>query len=126
MDIDPELPLTLLDQRESGKKLALITNSEWGYTKCMMSNVFDRFLPQGLTWRDLFDVILVNARKPSFFTHSMPLCEIVTEDGLMRERMKLKLGRCLSPRSAPNAMPWKCGPSWVERNRPRRLCLKSG
>jgi hypothetical protein len=41
-----------------------------------MSNVFNQFLPHGYTWRDLFDVIIVNARKPSFFTHQMPVYEV--------------------------------------------------
>jgi HAD superfamily 5'-nucleotidase-like hydrolase len=45
VEFDSELPLTLLDQREAGKKLALITNSDWVYTKVMMQEVFDRFLP---------------------------------------------------------------------------------
>ena len=58
--------------------------------------MFDRFLPKGILWRDLFDVILVNARKPQFFSQSMPLYEIVTEDGMMRERMRLQHGRIYS------------------------------
>jgi 5'-nucleotidase len=27
-----------------------------------------RFLPAGMTWRDVFDVIVVSARKPAFFS----------------------------------------------------------
>ena len=38
----------------------------------------------GMTWRELFDVIIVGARKPEFFTTSSPLFEVVTEDGLLR------------------------------------------
>ena len=64
VEFDNELPLALLDQREAGKKLALITNSDWQYTKTMMSEVMDRFLPKGLTWRDLFDVIIVSRFRP--------------------------------------------------------------
>lgn len=83
--LDPELPLTLLDQRHAGKKLLLITNSEWAYTRAMMSYAFDRYLvDRGMTWRDLFDVIVVGARKPDFFTTRSPFFEIVTEEGLLR------------------------------------------
>ncbi len=82
--LDPEVPLTLLDQKHAGKKLLLITNSEWGYTEPMMSYSFDRFLPKGMTWRSLFDVIIVAARKPEFFTTKSPLFEVVTEEGLLR------------------------------------------
>src|SRR5688572_6048183 len=34
--MDPETPLALLDQKEAGKKILLITNSEWIYTDAMM------------------------------------------------------------------------------------------
>jgi HAD superfamily 5'-nucleotidase-like hydrolase len=82
--VDPELPLTLLDQRGAGKKLMLITNSEWGYTSAMMTYAFDRFLPEGKTWRDVFDVVVVGARKPEFFTQRTPFFEVVSQDGLLR------------------------------------------
>lgn len=82
--LDPETPLTLLDQHYSGKKLMLITNSEWLYTVSMMSYAFDRFLPDGMSWRELFDVVVVGARKPSFFTTSNPFFEVATADGLLR------------------------------------------
>lgn len=48
---------TLLDQKDSGKMLLLITNSDYEYTHRMMSFAYDRFLPQGMTWRDLFDMV---------------------------------------------------------------------
>lgn len=82
--LDPEVPLTLLDQKHAGKRLLLITNSEWAYTREIMSYCFDRFLPAGMTWRELFEVVVVGARKPSFFTTSNPMFEVVTEDGLLR------------------------------------------
>ncbi len=45
MEFDADLPKTLLDQRESGKKLALITNSDWEYTKVMMHHVRSADVP---------------------------------------------------------------------------------
>lgn len=81
---DPETALALLDQKYAGKKLLLITNSDWTYTQPMMHHTFDPYLPQGMTWRDLFDVIIVSARKPEFFTTRSPLFEVVTEEGLLR------------------------------------------
>jgi HAD superfamily 5'-nucleotidase-like hydrolase len=47
--LDPEVPLVLLDQRAAGKKLLLITNSEWEYARSMMRYSFDRYLPSGTT-----------------------------------------------------------------------------
>lgn len=81
--LDPETPLALLDQRKAGKKLMLITNSEWHYTVAMMSHAFDRFLPKGMTWRNLFDVFVIGARKPDFFTLNNPFFEVVTPEGLL-------------------------------------------
>ena len=81
---DPETALALLDQKHAGKKLLLITNSEWAYTVPMMHHAFDPFLPDGMTWRELFDVVIVSARKPDFFTTRSPLFEVVTEEGLLR------------------------------------------
>lgn len=82
--LDEETALTLLDQKAAGKRLLLITNSEWSYTVRLMSYAFNRFLPEGMTWRDLFEVVIVEARKPYFFTTRNPLFQVVTEDGLLR------------------------------------------
>jgi 5'-nucleotidase len=82
--LDQEASLALLDQRHAGKKLMLITNSDWSYTAPIMTYAFDRFLPSGSTWRDLFDVVIVGARKPLFFTTEGPFFEVMSEEGLLR------------------------------------------
>jgi 5' nucleotidase family len=40
-----------------GKILMLITNSDFAYTDKMMSYAYDEYLPEGKTWRDLFDMV---------------------------------------------------------------------
>jgi 5'-nucleotidase len=96
VDLDPETPLTLLDQRQAGNKILLITNSDWSHTRRMMSYAFDRFLPKGMHWRELFDVIIVSARKPAFFTQIQPAFEVIDEEGLLRPVIgKPPLGRVL-------------------------------
>lgn len=92
VELDPEMANTLLDQRDSGKQLLLITNSDYEYTSVMMSYAYDRFLPKGMTWRDLFDMVITNARKPDFWNSSQSLYEIVTPDGLMRPVLAAKKG----------------------------------
>lgn len=76
---DDEVAQTLLDQRAAGKALLLITNSDWAYTRPMMSWCFDRFMPSG-TWRDLFDVVVVAAAKPRFFVEDEPAFQVVDEE----------------------------------------------
>jgi 5'-nucleotidase len=92
IDLDPETPLALLDQQRAGKRLMLITNSEWPYTTALMSYVFDRFLPEGVAWRDLFEVVIVQARKPEFFSSRSPVFEIVNEEGLLQPALGLTAG----------------------------------
>lgn len=81
---DADTAQALLDQRGAGKKLLLITNSDWHYTRAMMSYMFDGALPGSMGWRDLFHYVMVSARKPEFFTHRAPLFDVVSEDGLLR------------------------------------------
>ena len=94
VDLDPEMPLALLDQKQSGKKVLLITNSEWSYAHPMLTYVFDRYLPGKMTWKDLFDLTIFGARKPDFFSSRSPAFRIVSEDGLLREQVgTLELGK---------------------------------
>ncbi|MDX1739951.1 MAG: HAD-IG family 5'-nucleotidase [Rhodothermales bacterium] len=93
VELDEHLGLTLLDQKHAGKKLLLITNSEWSYTAPMMSYVLDPYLPGDMTWEDLFDIKIVAARKPDFFTLKMPTFEVVDESGVLRSHVgKLEIG----------------------------------
>ena len=84
VEAEPDTALALLDQRAAGKKLLLITNSDWSYTVAMMQWSLERFLPKGMTWRELFDVVIVGARKPEFFTTQNPFFEVATAEWLLR------------------------------------------
>jgi len=82
---DPELPLGLMDLAHAGKKLLLVTNSSWSYTQAILGHAIDPHLPDGWTWRRLFDLVLVSARKPAFFEQGAPAFEVVDEAaGLLR------------------------------------------
>ena len=80
VDLDPETPLALLDQLRAGKRLMLISNAEWPYVREIMTFAFDRFLPERRTWRDLFELVIVSARKPGFFSYNLPLFSVADED----------------------------------------------
>lgn len=49
--------------KSNGKSLFLITNSPFELVDSGMTLII------GPSWQDLFDVIIVSAKKPSFFTH---------------------------------------------------------
>jgi len=91
--LDDETPLALLDQKNAGKKLLLITNGEWSYARQIMSYAFDRFLPDEMTWNDLFDIVIVSAQKPRFFSAKMPVFEVVDKEGLLKPARALEPGR---------------------------------
>lgn len=103
VNLDPEMPLTLLDQKRAGKKLLLITNSEWDYARPMLEYAFNEFLPEGMTWRDLFDISIVGARKPDFFSVRMPTFRVENDEGLLREHKNgpLEEGRVYVGANAP-------------------------
>jgi FMN phosphatase YigB (HAD superfamily) len=77
---DSDVVPTLIDQREAGKQLLLITNSEWEYAEKILTHVFDPQLPRGQTWQDLFDTVIVSANKPNFFEEPHRLYRVVDED----------------------------------------------
>ncbi|HEX9693304.1 MAG TPA: HAD-IG family 5'-nucleotidase [Gemmatimonadales bacterium] len=84
VELDPDTPAALLDQKQAGKRLMVITNSDWLYTRHMMAYAFDRFLPGAMTWRDLFDLVIVSARKPAFFRERAPVFEVVNDAGQLQ------------------------------------------
>jgi 5'-nucleotidase len=78
--LDDATATTLLDQRVAGKRLLLITNSEWTYTQPMMRYAFDHAVADqiaGGTWRELFDIVVVAAAKPRFFSTPEPAFRMV-------------------------------------------------
>ncbi len=83
VDRDPLMPETLRDQRRAGKKTVLITNSGYEYTNFMLTYTMDPYLPSGQTWRSLFDIAVVAARKPDFFRTDSPVYEVVSPEGLL-------------------------------------------
>ena len=78
---DPLAARTLVEQKKAGKTLMLITKSGWAFTRQVMALAYDPYLPDQMTWRDLFDVVIVSARKPGFFTAAHRLFEVMDDEG---------------------------------------------
>ncbi|KAJ1519137.1 hypothetical protein ONE63_011257 [Megalurothrips usitatus] len=62
LELNPDIQKLFERLRENGKKLFLITNSPYNFVNSGMS------LLVGKDWPELFDVVIVQARKPRFFT----------------------------------------------------------
>ena len=67
---DPELRTVLEEFRRTGKKLFLVTNSEWAYTDMLLRHILQRGKGAPEHWSELFHAIVVEARKPYFFTET--------------------------------------------------------
>ena len=75
---DPDLPLTIKKLALTGRRLLLISNSEWYFTNAICKYLFDEAAPDR-DWRRLFDLIVVSARKPMFFRDDSPFSTIDDE-----------------------------------------------
>lgn len=73
---DPELPLAMERFALGGRRLLLITNSEWYYTDALMHHLFGPEILCGRPWRELFDLVVVDAKKPGFFRKTAPFVEL--------------------------------------------------
>ncbi len=78
---DNRIVEALLKFKKFGKKLALITNSDYDYSKKVMEYCFGKFLK--FPWQKLFDIIVVAANKPTFFTGSNMFLKVNPETGLL-------------------------------------------
>jgi 5'-nucleotidase len=76
---DPNLAATLHKWRSAGKKLFVLTNSRWEYTEKMMTYLLGGAMAEYPNWRNFFEIVIVAARKPSFFQERNPL--LVHEGG---------------------------------------------
>jgi HAD superfamily 5'-nucleotidase-like hydrolase len=76
LERDPELAPTLHKFRSAGRRLFLLTNSLWDYTDALMSHLLDGQLAPYPSWRNYFDLVVVGAHKPHFFTGQSPFVEL--------------------------------------------------
>uniref|UniRef100_A0A4W3GKG9 Cytosolic purine 5'-nucleotidase n=1 Tax=Callorhinchus milii TaxID=7868 RepID=A0A4W3GKG9_CALMI len=92
---EPKLPLLLSRMTEFGK-VFLVTNSDFTYTNKIMTYMFDfTHGPKPGTphrqWHSYFDLVVVDARKPLFFSEGTVLRQVDTKTG------QLKIGTHTGP-----------------------------
>lgn len=83
---DDRLPLLLQRMKENGRKIFLLTNSDYGYTEKIMSYLLETPDQSGApvrSWRTYFDYMLVDANKPLFFSEGTILRQVNTETGAL-------------------------------------------
>ena len=68
---DPQLPLALDRLKRAGKKLFLLTNSEWSFTAGVLGHLLNGQDEARPHWTDYFDLVVVTSRKPAFFLETL-------------------------------------------------------
>ena len=66
-----------------GKKLIIITNSEWWWTEKLMDHAITPFLEEHKDWKELFDITICLAMKPGFFNSNNMFLKVDPSNGLM-------------------------------------------
>jgi HAD superfamily 5'-nucleotidase-like hydrolase len=65
---EPNLALALDRLKREGKKLFLLTNSDWAFTNGVLGHLLNGLDEARPHWTDYFDLMVVSSRKPLFFT----------------------------------------------------------
>jgi HAD superfamily 5'-nucleotidase-like hydrolase len=68
---------------EHGKKIFILTNSEYYYTQLLLNYAITPFLPEGETWHTLFEFVITLANKPRFFYDNLKFLRINPETATM-------------------------------------------
>ncbi|MCF7944332.1 MAG: HAD-IG family 5'-nucleotidase [Spirochaetia bacterium] len=81
--LDPRTAQVLERYKDYGKKLMIITNSDFSYTQALLNYAIDPFLKKHKSWKDVFDIVITFADKPKFFEHPARFLKIDPTTGLM-------------------------------------------
>lgn len=71
----------------SGKKVFILTNSEYQYTKTLLDYAINPFLTDGKTWQDVFEYVITFSNKPRFFYDNLRFMKIEPETGMMTNQL---------------------------------------
>jgi HAD superfamily 5'-nucleotidase-like hydrolase len=66
-----------------GKKIFILTNSEYYYTKLLLDYAINPFLDPGESWQNLFEYTITLANKPRFFYDKLRFLNINPDNGCM-------------------------------------------
>lgn len=80
---DPDVVTLLERYKRYGKKLLIITNSDFKYTKLLLDYTINPFLKEHKDWSELFDITVTLSSKPRFFTTQTAFLKIDPATGNM-------------------------------------------
>ncbi|MEA1910467.1 MAG: HAD-IG family 5'-nucleotidase, partial [Spirochaetota bacterium] len=80
---DPKVPELMERYLDYGKKLIIITNSDYDYTKILLDYALNPYWKKYKKWEDVFDLVITLADKPGFFEHPGRFLKIDQKTGQM-------------------------------------------
>ncbi len=69
--------------KKHGKKLFILTNSDFHYSKLLLDFAINPFLKDSESWHDLFEYVITYAQKPRFFYDNHRFLKVNPADGTM-------------------------------------------
>jgi HAD superfamily 5'-nucleotidase-like hydrolase len=69
--------------KKHGKKIFILTNSDFHYSKLLLDYAINPFLKDHKTWDELFEIVITFAAKPKFFYENNKYLRVNTQDGSM-------------------------------------------
>lgn len=69
--------------KKHGKKIFILTNSDFHYTKLLLDYAITPFLKEHKSWQDLFEYVITFAHKPRFFYENNRFLKVNPADGTM-------------------------------------------
>jgi len=80
---DPEAVSGLERFIKHGKRIFVLTNSDYAYTRTLLDYAINPFLKEHDSWMDLFEFVITSAQKPRFFFDNLKFLKINPSDGSM-------------------------------------------
>ncbi len=85
---EPEVAAGIERLKKHGKKVFVLTNSYFPYTKLLLDYTINPFLTKHKSWLDLFEIVITGSQKPRFFQDDLPFLRIDPKTGLMTNESK--------------------------------------
>ncbi|RYZ64787.1 MAG: 5'-nucleotidase, partial [Proteobacteria bacterium] len=80
---DPEVVAGLERYRVHDKKVFVVTNSDFYYSKLLLDYAINPFLKNHKNWEELFEVVVTYAAKPRFFYDNLRFLKVDPQTGTM-------------------------------------------
>lgn len=80
---DPKIVEGLEKFKRHGKKIFVLTNSDYTYTKMLLDYAISPFLKESKSWMELFEIIVTFAQKPRFFYDNLKFLKVDPATGAM-------------------------------------------